>query len=77
MATTFLKRHYPLSDGEDHFGGQAQEPRQWSNKKPVVNSPKKKKIKLETNPKPATGVSKGVMVMDPETGDFVMVKESS
>ena len=79
MAVTFRKRHYPLSDGIDHFQGQVEEPAQWSKKSNEVNEtkkPMKKKIKVEVQSKPATGTPKGVMVLDPETGEFVMVKES-
>ena len=75
MAWTFRVRHLPLSDGEDHFSGLVDEPKKWSIKQEVVTPITPKKVKKE-DVKPATGVSKGVMVMNPVTGEFEMVKEN-
>jgi len=78
MARTFRVRYLPLSDGEDHFGGLVDDPKQWSMKREVevVKRTSTTKVKKE-DVKRATGVSKGVMVMNPVTGEFEMVKENS
>ena len=81
MARTFRVRHFPVSDGNDHFEGLVPEPKCWSMKKtePKCGKTCQKctKKKPEEAEVPAKGESKGVMIMDPDTGEFVMVKENS
>jgi len=62
LASTFIARHLPLSDGNDHFGGELKDPPQWgsnaesvsapSKPKPVNRKRKKRKLK-QVKPEPA------------------------
>ena len=69
LAQTFIKRHLPLCDGEDHFGGELKNPPLWdgasSIKKPSRKS-KTKKVKTETRVGPSLP-----MQFDPTTGSLV------
>ena len=42
LAQTFKVRHLPLSDGEDHFGGELKDPPQWNTGVVQVSKPRRK-----------------------------------
>ena len=87
LARTFMARHLPLSDGEEHseFEGLLEEPATWSDvqspekitakTKPAteLKTPVKKKIKLDhlSPSTPARLHDVTKLVMDPQTGCFV------
>ena len=53
LASTFMARHMPLSDGNDHFGGELQDPPQWSSNAGSVhrkNSSSKKQEQVKPEP---------------------------
>ena len=58
LAQTFIARHLPLSDGEDHFGGELKDPPEWggycvpSSTGKTNKSTGKKKSKVTVKPEP-------------------------
>ena len=69
LAKTFTTRHLPLSDGEDHFGGELKNPPLWDDAGSIKNKTsrknKTKQVKVETVG-PALP-----MQFDPTTGSLV------
>ena len=73
VAQTFIARHLPLSDGEDHFGGELKDPPQWggyvhcvpssTTKTDTSTGKKKSKVKPEPQEVPMKfDVTKGCLV---------------
>ena len=51
LAQTFIKRHLPLCDGEDHFGGELKEPLEWATTfSPPVKRPRRRNTKVKVEP---------------------------
>lgn len=82
LAVTFVSRHLALSDGTDHFDGMVEEPASWSD---TVVSPtpqvrvkkeKKKNLACPKNEAPADPSPPEVMILDPKTGEFVVLKKT-
>jgi hypothetical protein len=69
LAETFIQRHLPLSDGEDHFGGELTDPPQWAavspalEKKAQKSSTRNTKVKVERSVRP--------LKFDASTGSLV------
>ena len=71
LAQTFIQRHLPLSDGEDHFGGELKDPPEWgglcvlskTTKTNKSTGKKKSKVKPEPQEVPMKfDVTKGCLV---------------
>ena len=79
LSTTFLVRHLPYSDGEDHFGGLLKDPPEWGG----VVSPVKKKSrggkpsKVKTEPQNQTKKQVVPMRFDVNKGSLVPVIDLS
>ena len=53
LAETFVTRHLPLSNGEDHFGGEIKDPPAWttSSHQPVTKRPRTRKTRVKVEPR--------------------------
>ena len=72
---TYMNRHFKLSDGEDHFGGELKDPPEWDEHRFVPATTKKSREKkkkkntaVKPEPKPSSG---GPMKFDEAKGCLV------
>ena len=74
LAKTFIKRHLPLSDGEDHFGGELKDPPNWTTGRSVHSKEPKKRsssaVQVKVKPSDSHRDS-APMKFDPKTGSLV------
>lgn len=70
LAITFTKRHLPLSDGEDHFGGELKDPPQWTMPGTLPSKTKhgKRHRKIKIEPRVRGSAPKK---FDPTTGTLI------
>ena len=68
LAQTFIKRHLPLCDGEDHFGGELKDPLEWTITLSPVKRPRRRKTKVKVEPRTTKPTA---MKFDKTTGSLV------
>jgi hypothetical protein len=71
LFTTFTRRHLPLSDGEDHFGGELEDPPEWGTPELANKVPKRKKAVGKVKVEPNSTTFQGPMRFDPDEGRMV------